>query len=193
MTSRYPFRIDVLSPLLIGTGEPTILADDSLPRRLDGSPYLPATTLKGTVRDLLRVAGIDRAVLDATFGRPDNVTGSVIVTDAVAPSTGQPRTSLLASVALDDRRVAVTGALSTVEVLEPSGDPSSPCSFFGHVLPAPTARPEVAERAAGLTLAGLATVRCLGTRTRRGWGQVRVALAPESAALAARIFEEVAQ
>lgn len=189
MTSRYPFRIDVLSPLAIGTGEPTLLADDSLPRRLDGRPYIPATTLKGKVRDLTRVAGIDGRQWRQAFGGEDATPSAVLITDAV-PSVDDPvETMLISTVALDERRIAITGALTIAEVIAPSGDPRRPSSFHGEVMPSPTAPDPVGLEAAGLVLAGLAAVVDLGARTRRGWGQVRVSLHPESAELAAATIE----
>lgn len=189
MTSRYRFRIDVLSPLAIGTGEPTLLADDSLPRRLDGRPYIPATTLKGAVRDLTRVAGVEPQLWQSAFGTSDDAPAAALLTDAVAHQDAPASVVLITSIALDGRRVAVPGALTTAELIAPAADPAKPCSLFGEVMPAPTAPTTSAVAAAGLLLAGLAALTSVGARTRRGWGQVRVALAPDAAELAANTIE----
>lgn len=189
MIPRYHFRIDVLSPLAIGTGEPTLLADDSLPRRRDGRPYIPATTLKGRVRDLTRVAEVDPDRWRTAFGVSDTAPAAALLTDAVAPREAPAEVEHLTTVALDERRVARTGALTTMEVIAPSPDVAHPCALFGAVLPSPTAASDDARASAGLLLAGLAAVTDLGARTRRGWGQVRIALAPESAELAASTME----
>lgn len=188
MIDRYPFRVDLLSPLAIGTGEPTLIADDSVTRRHDGLPMIPSTSLKGAIRDLIRTSSLPPELWHQAFGQPDGATSSVIITDAVA--TPEATTNLITTVALDERRVARIGALATIEVVDTSPDPSRPVAFHGQVLASPTAPPELARRAVGLTLLGLSAIRSLGSRTRRGWGQVRVALAPPSAALAREYIEE---
>lgn len=191
----YPFRIDLLSVLSIGTGEPSLFADSAIPRWPDGRAFVPATTLKGAARDAARVAGFAREDVEAAFGAPDGAGSRVAITDAVPADGVVPVVREVTSVALSPQRAPVAGALAVFEVIQPLvevGDGWSRASFHGQVRPSPTIASAQGMRAAAVFLAALAQVRSLGARTRRGWGQVRVAMPAASVAHARTVLEEPA-
>ena len=171
------FRIHVDSPLRIGAGLPSLIADDTVVRDADGQPIVPATTLKGNVRAGAAApdAGISEDTLARTFGRPDGASGLALFGDA-APSAGQtPVVTAVTRVSLSDTRTARRGRLMTHEVVLPFAetvDGLQPLTFEGGVrVPSD---PSVVRA----VVVGLASVRALGAERSRGRGEVRVAIDP---------------
>jgi CRISPR/Cas system CSM-associated protein Csm3 (group 7 of RAMP superfamily) len=203
----HPFRIDLFSQLCIGTGMPSLEADQTVVRDGEGRPMIPATTLKGAARDLVRVhGGLPADILAAAFGtagrssagrggqsgRSDGSPSAVIITDARCRPGSAPTVSIVRTVALDDDRVAVPGALASFEVVEPwvdaAGGSFSVACFQGTVRPSPLVGVEQGEQAVGAVLAGLSAIASLGSRTSRGWGRVRVAIDDSGARLARAVM-----
>jgi CRISPR/Cas system CSM-associated protein Csm3 (group 7 of RAMP superfamily) len=205
------FRVDVFSQLCIGTGMPSLEADQTVVRDSEGRPMIPATTLKGAARDLVRVhAGLPADIFAAAFGTAgraaagsggqagpsDGSPSAVIITDARCRRASIPTVSIVRTVALNDDRVAVPGALASFEVVEPwvegAGASFTTACFEGTVRPSPLVDVDEGERAVGTVLAGLSAIASLGSRTSRGWGRVRVAIDGAGAQLARAVMMEVA-
>jgi hypothetical protein len=177
------FRIHLDAGIRIGSGLPSLTADDTVVRGADGRPVVPSTTLKGAVRSALAGLGgegPDDATLRRVLGRAGASPGAVHFGDAVAPDGIEPVVSERTRVSLTSRRTAARGRLMTLEVLEslaqgPDG------ALVPLVLEGAVRCPEGDAEAAEVVALGLAIVRSIGADRSRGLGRVRVAvrIAPE--------------
>jgi hypothetical protein len=163
-----------------GTGLGTELINDMVPRRNDGTPFLPASHLKGLLRDSMRgiasQLGWPAAVETHLFGDEgrdggDGQQGLLRVSDAVAASTGASGIATISRTALSDFGTARSGSLRTVECI------ASGTVFRGAVQVASGAD-QIASDAARLALLSLSAVG--GNRTR-GAGTCSVQLDGEPA------------
>lgn len=176
------FRLHLDAALRIGSGLPSLVADDTVVRGPDG-PLIPSTTIKGAVRAAAAAVSdppIDDAVLLRTFGRRDGDPGIALFSDALPAEGQQPIVEEITRVSLSPARTARRGRLMTHEVIAPLARTAhglQPATFVGHV------RILDDDRAAARTVViGLASLTSLGAERSRGRGRVRVALDPQAAA-----------
>lgn len=188
------FDVVVLAPLCVSTGRPTGEADAGVARNPDGIPVVPASTLKGAARDALMSllgpeAGIvGRNALREAFGTAHDQAGCVHFTDAVPLHPEAVDTAVLTSVALSERRTALPGRLLSIEVVQPLlRRGGGQLRLRGELRFVPGADGARTHSALAAAATGLAAVRHLGARTRRGWGRVRVALHPDAAVLSPHV------
>lgn len=172
------FRIHLDAALRVGTGLPSLSADDTVVRGADGRPIVPSTTIKGAVRSALAglgAAGPDDATMRRVLGRAGASPGIVHFGDATAPEGVEPVVSERTRVSLTARRTAARGRLMTLEVLEPlargAGGRLVPLVLEGTVR-CPAGDTDAAETVA----LGLAAVRAIGGDRSRGLGRVRIAV-----------------
>jgi CRISPR/Cas system CSM-associated protein Csm3 (group 7 of RAMP superfamily) len=158
-----------------GTGLGTELINDMVPRRNDGTPFLPASHLKGLLRESVRgiasQLGWPAAVETHLFGDEgrdggDGQQGLLRVSDAVAASTSATGIATISRTALNDFGTARAGTLRTVECI------AAGTAFRGTVQVLSGAD-QFASDAARLALLSLTAIG--GNRTR-GAGNCSVAL-----------------
>lgn len=172
------FRIHLDAGLRIGCGLPSLTADDTVVRGVDGRPIVPSTTLKGAVRSALAGLGSegpDDATMRRILGRAGASPGAAHFSDAVAPSGIAPVVSERTRVSLTSRRTAARGRLMTLEVLEPLARREDG-TLTPLVLEGVVRCPEADEAAAEVVALGLASVHAIGADRSRGLGRVRVAV-----------------
>jgi hypothetical protein len=172
------FRIHLDAGIRIGSGLPSLTADDTVVRGADGRPIIPSTTLKGAVRSALASLGgegPDDATMRRVLGRAGASPGVVHFGDAVAPNDIEPVVNERTRVSLTTRRTAARGRLMTLEVLEPLAD-GPDGALVPLVLEGAVHCPEGDTEAAEVVALGLAMVRSIGADRSRGLGRVRVAV-----------------
>ena len=176
--SEVHFRIHLDAGLRVGTGLPSLSADDTVVRGADGRPIVPSTTMKGAVRSALAGLGVDGPddeTMRRLLGRAGASPGVVHFSDAVAPAGIEPIVSERTRVSLTSRRTAARGRLMTLEVLEPLAH--GPVGRLVPLVLAGSVRCPEGDREAADTIAlGLAAVRAIGGDRSRGLGRVRIAV-----------------
>jgi hypothetical protein len=172
------FRIHLDAGLRVGTGLPSLSADDTVVRGPGGRPIVPSTTIKGAVRSALAGLGADGpddATMRRLLGRAGASPGVVHFSDATAPEGVEPVVSERTRVSLTSRRTAARGRLMTLEVLEPLARDA-----VGDLVPLVlegTVRCPAGDTEAAETIAlGLSAVRAIGGDRSRGLGRVRFAV-----------------
>lgn len=177
------FRIHLDAGLRVGTGLPSLSADDTVVRGPDGRPIVPSTTIKGAVRSALAGLGADGpddATMRRLLGRAGASPGVVHFGDATAPEGIEPIVSERTRVSLTSRRTAARGRLMTLEVLEPLARDADG-RLVSLVLEGSVRCPEGDPEAAEIIALGLGAMRAIGGDRSRGLGRVRLAvrIAPE--------------
>lgn len=181
------FRIHLDAPLRIGTGLPSLTADDTVVRGPRG-PLIPSTTIKGAVR--AAAAGIDDpplddAVLVRVFGRRDSTSGTALFSDALPAEGTEPLVTELTRVSLSEQRTARQGRLMTQEVVLAEGRHQGqvvPMVFEGTVRLRSPATEDITA-----IVQGLARVDGIGGDRSRGHGSVRIAIDPEAVRRASEV------
>lgn len=175
---RIRFRVHLDAPLRIGTGLPSLTADDTVVRGPSG-PIIPSTTIKGAVR--AAAAGVDDPPLDdrlllRVFGRGDSGGGTALFSDALPAPGLEPVVTETTRVSLSETRTARRGRLMTHEVVLPEARRDGtlvPMVFEGSVR---LRAPSTADVQA--IVQGLARVEAVGAGRSRGLGNLRIAIDP---------------
>lgn len=176
MSIRYRIHLD--APLRIGTGLPSLTADDTVVRGPAG-PLVPSTTIKGAVR--AAAAAVDDPPLEdqlllEVFGRRDGSGGTALFSDALPAAGVTPIVSEITRVALTPARTARRGRLLTHEVVLPEAPRNGelvPLVFEGTVRFRTSSTDAVRA-----VVQGLSRVDGIGADRSRGLGSVRFAIDP---------------
>jgi len=170
--------ISLLADTELGTGLGTETLDGLLPRDAEGRPIIPASHLKGLLRERLEALGALRGwpdgLLDALLGTPgegggDGTPSRLRLTDA-SPRGGDPGVITITRTAIGAYGTAQPGSLRTVEALS-----------AGTTL---TAKAWVDDTADGaldlLARLGLMAIDAVGGGRTRGAGLCRIVLGRET-------------
>ena len=172
MTVTIPFTVVLQSDAEPGTGLGTEAVNDLVPRDSNGHAYLPATHLKGLLREhlatIIHVREWDRALLDAVLGAEGVQQGAVRVSDARAKTDARTRT--ITRTAIGEYGVASEGSLRTVEAV-------SVGTKFSGEMRVESPKGSAVELAARL---GLQLISAIGGGRNRGSGACRVEFANET-------------
>ncbi len=120
----YRISFDLASPLALGSGE-NDSTDRDLLRDSAGTPYIPASSVAGVVRECLEKK--DKALAEKYLGNVKKKTkdsdsdqsGSEVIFYDATIKEGTPLVTVRDSVALDEFKTAKSGAKFDMEVLEP--------------------------------------------------------------------------
>lgn len=174
------FTITLESDAEPGTGLGTELIDDVVPRRHDGTPFIPGSHLKGLLRDSLRNTasqlGWSADLETLVFGEEgrnggDGHQGALRIGNAVVETSNTSRIAVISRTALNDYGTAKSGSLRTVECI------AAGTAFRGAARLAPGSDP-IAADAVRLALLSLSIV---GGNRNRGAGTCSVKLDDEPA------------
>jgi len=170
MVTELNFTITLVSDAEPGTGFGTASVDQFVPRNVSGQLVIPASHIKGLMREELKTiqnlrgwaADVESGVLGMPYEREipgDSLLESVVrLTDAVAKSA--PKTLLITRTAVEETGTARDTSLRTTEAI-PVGTKFHGKMFFRHK---PNDAEDVAARLA------LLSIRALGSGRTRGSG-----------------------
>lgn len=175
------YTIKLVSDALPGTGFGSEMVDDYVPRGKDGKPVLPASHIKGLMRDsLTRIfqnlrldsAGIDRVLGTSYQKNSEDGESRVRLTDALLPLSQDDKMLLVHRTAIDDYGTAKETSLRTQEAV------AAGTVFEGEIF---SDAPAGSFTDAAWKL-GLLSIFAIGGSRNRGCGQCIVDLSelPES-------------
>ena len=180
MNHALDYLLVLLSDLHVGTGIPGGGFDDRVARDAAGTPIVPATAIKGAIRDALVAAGVPSDALTRPFGKEDGDGGVVWFSDAECLDCTVGSRS---HVALGEGRTTRRGSLVEIETIQRlvrKGTNWHPVVFRGYIDFLPGIPPDA--KSLDLVAKGLARLDTLGARTRRGYGRIAVAILHEGQA-----------
>ena len=154
-----------------GTGLGTESINDLVPRDSNGHAYLPATHLKGLMRQHLSTAfasrGWDRDLLDVVLGAEGAVQSAVRISDA--RSKANIRTRTISRTAISEHGTASSGSLRTTEAIPAMTE-------FTGTLQVDAPSGEAVDLATRL---GLQLISAVGGGRNRGGGACRIEIKDE--------------
>lgn len=173
------FTITLRSDAELGTGLGTETINDLVPRNAVGIPVVPASHIKGLMRDELaqvtEALERQRDLVEFVFGQPNadaesSGAGRIRVSDAVMHVDGASPTRTITRTSLNESGTAKAGSLRTTEAVTAGAE------FQGEVLVdgEPGTPLDVSSRMA------LLAISCVGGKRRRGSGACHITLEGES-------------